>query len=252
MKRALLFVALVVALLPPLASYSSATALSGTPPSGALLQDSATHSVYLPIVMNMTPPVIPPTTKVVEQTALQDLAAVSPNGETFTFTDPSPVLGSLTPGDVMVGSTAAAAPNGFLRRVQSASQQNGNVVVQTTDATLEDAIMDGSVSISQNLTPDEAQTAQVEPGVNFARPAAALSTEFDLTIDNVVLYDNDGNLTTKEDQIRADGNIKLQPAFDFELSVKGGQLRNLSIQQRVTQTAKLEIYSTIKSFSDGV
>jgi hypothetical protein len=109
-------------------------------------------NVFLPIVRSDLQPIIPETTQVLTEATTQYLSSVSNDGVTFTFSQSTPELAALDIGDVMVGDVSTAAPYGFLRKVASVTGIGGLVVVTTTDATLEDAIQQGSIQLSKQLT----------------------------------------------------------------------------------------------------
>ena len=111
------------------------------------------------------PPVIPNTTKVLPEATTQYLTSISSDGAIFTFSQATPALLALAPGDIMVGDVAENAPDGFLRRVISVTPSDGQVFVNTEDATLEDAIDSGSLEVSRVLTPDDVEGEWDDPEV---------------------------------------------------------------------------------------
>lgn len=132
----------------------------------------------------------------------------------------------------MVGDATVNAPYGFLRAVASVSSTGGQVVVETEGATLEDAIELGAMDISHVLTPDQVQAGTQMKGVTLA---AAPQSDFYLTLEDVVLYDEDGNLGTEDDQITADGSIRLEPSgvtagVTQEVSLRGGTMRQWKLE----------------------
>ncbi len=247
---AMLVLLLVTGLLPATAPNAQTilTQGSNTPsPRGA----SATNTpqfVYLPLVMRnagLLPPIIPPTTKVLTSTTTQYLSSISSDG-VFTFTQTTPQLSALSPGHIIVGDVTTAAPNGFLRKVSSVSSAGAQVVVQTASATLEDAIQQGEVQVSRTLTPSDVRSANYRKGVSLARaPNAAQQGSFYLQIQNVVLYDADGNPATTNDQILANGSVQLSPSLNFNLMVKDWRLQQLIFATTASETSDLKIESKI-------
>ena len=208
------------------------------------------NTVYLPLVVSSAssvPAVIPDTTEVLPETTTQYLSEISSDGAVFTFTQSTPALNGLAPGDVMVGDATTNAPYGFLRQVTSVSSVGGQVVVETGAATLEDAIESGAAHVSHVLTPDDIQGGMQAKGVTLAAPQ--LQDEFYFTLEDVVLYDDDGDLETTGDQIKADGSIRLEPGFDFSLVVRDWKLEELSFTTSAKETAELEIKAEIELLS---
>ena len=205
-------------------TQDEASNTSGVSNSPGAAAKSGPFSTYLPLVVSSVSvlPVIPVTTNVLTQTTTQYLSAISGNGAVFTFTQSTPALSALAPGEVIVGDVSTNAPYGFLRKVTSISPVGGQVVVATTQATLEDAIQTGSAHISQVLTPDQIQEGMQAKGVTLVEAPESLG-EFFFTLEDVVLYDGDGNPVTTNDQIRASGTIQMEPSFDFSMTVSDFQ-----------------------------
>ncbi|MCC6606238.1 MAG: formylglycine-generating enzyme family protein [Anaerolineae bacterium] len=203
---------------------------------------TADNELFLPVVMNTLTPIIPDTTEVLTEDTTQHLLSVSEDGATFTFDQMTPELDALDAGDVMVGNVSDAAPHGFLRQVSAVTTTGGQTEVTTVPATLEDAIQQGAISISKQLTPADIQSATTLPGV-LLRPmsASAAANTFFIELNGVVLYDEDGNLFTDDDQITADGSIEVAPEFNFDWSVRDWQVQELSFIYESTQTAALEL-----------
>lgn len=214
-----------------------------TPPKAAASADAISEgsNVFLPVVRSDLQPIIPETTQVLTEATTQHLLSVSDDGVTFTFSQSTPELAALDIGDVMVGDVSTAAPYGFLRKVASVTAIGGQVVVTTTDATLEDAIQQGSIQLSKQLTPADIQAASFAPGVSLAQyKATGLNDSFFFEIKDVVLYDKDGNYNTTNDQLKANGSLEFSPDFDFSLAVKNWTLQDLEFIFNVDETVELE------------
>jgi Tol biopolymer transport system component len=197
-----------------------------------------TNYLYLPAVQNDLPPIIPNTTKVLSEATTQHLASISSDGTVYTFNQTTPELDSLTVGDVIVSDVSANAPNGFLRKVLSVSNSGGQVLVTTEQATLEDAIQQGELHVSQTLSPTDVMGGIAAEGVTLKETPEG---EFFIELNDAVLYDDDGDPGTTGDQIRADGSITLDPSYEFDFVVHDWQLRELLFTSSVEQTSELEI-----------
>lgn len=208
---------------------------------------NSSNTIYLPLVLSSAssvPVEIPDTTEVLTGITTQYLSEISSDGAVFTFTQSTSDLNALAPGDVMVSDATANAPYGFLRKVTSVSSGGGRVVVETEAATLEDAIESGEAYISRVLTPGDIQGGMQAKGVTLA--AAQLEDEFYFTLEDVVLYDEDNDLETTDDQITASGSIQLEPSFDFWLVVEHWELEELSFTTSVDEKANLEIKTEVE------
>lgn len=83
---------------------------------------------------------IPSTTNVLDEKTLQHLS-FSENGSVLVFASVTPVLESLSIGDVIVGVVSKATPYGLAPlRVIAVKKENLQIMVKTTSATLEHAI----------------------------------------------------------------------------------------------------------------
>ncbi len=90
-------------------------------------------------------PIIPETTRVADAATRQALVSFDLDSGELRFSTSSGLLESLQPDDVLVSLPSDAAPNGYLRKVKSLRTEAGQVIVETTQANLIDAIHQGSL-----------------------------------------------------------------------------------------------------------
>jgi formylglycine-generating enzyme required for sulfatase activity len=217
--------------------------------SPAAVAQAPGDAVYLPLVLSgsSVPTVTPETTEVLPETTTQYLSEISSDGTVYTFTQSTSSLNALDPGDIMVSDATTRASSGFLRKVTSVSEYGGQVVVETEAATLEEAIESGEVRLSHALAPDQIQGGEQLDGVALASGSTSqIRDEFYFELEDVVLYDDDGNPDTENDQIRADGTIRLEPSFDIKLVVRNWRLQQLSFTTSAVETAELEIKAEVE------
>jgi len=101
---------------------------------------------------------------------LDDAAMSSFMGNTgtkYNFDLSAEQIGDLNPGDIIVGSEG----EGFLRRVVSVKTEDGRYVVETSDAALADAITEGTVSWTRDLTVDDIESVPLAAGLSVGKPA---------------------------------------------------------------------------------
>ncbi|MGC9335261.1 MAG: hypothetical protein ACP5JJ_13995, partial [Anaerolineae bacterium] len=194
--------------------------------------------------------VIPDTTKVLNGTTLLNLTAVSEDRSVYTFSAVTEQLSSLKQGDVIVG-ISDLAPDGFLRKVESVSTEGDQVVVQTQQATLAEAIETGSLSLTQELRPQDVRGRLVQPGVQLASASLGQIGEHKqylwiIDLVDVLLFDADGNEGTTGDQIRADGSIRFNMSMDFRLHVVGFELRDFYLVGSAAEYADIRITGNAK------
>ena len=97
--------------------------------------------------------IVPKTTKVADAETRAALTAFDSDG-TLRFSRRTVVLDALAPGDVLVSEPAPSARHGFLRRVLAVERSGGTVNVSTAGATLSEAIEQGQLRATRELTPD--------------------------------------------------------------------------------------------------
>lgn len=194
--------------------------------------------------LDVLSPIVPDTTKILSDTSTQYLSSISNDGSVYTFSQGTQELDGLAPGDMMVGEANSTDPYGFLRKVVSVSNNGGQVIVETQPAAIEDAIQQGEISISSALVPSSTKQANFTEGVQPMTNPAATNKIF-LQLNNVVLYDDDGNTNTTNDQINANGSVSLEPVLNFSLKVQDFQLKELYFTLTANQTAQLKIGSKL-------
>jgi hypothetical protein len=187
------------------------------------------YAVFLPAIHVDLPPIVPDTTNVLTEESTENLT-ISDDGTTYTFAQDTAELDAVAPGEIIVSDVTQAAPDGFLRKVTNVTESNGQVIATTEQATLEEAIEQDAVSLSRRLTPSDIQSGYALPGVTLRAPREpAIDDTFFLEINDVVVYDDDGNLGTTNDQIKANGSIELAPEFDLDFKVKRWKLVHCSV-----------------------
>ncbi len=186
--------------------------------------------------------IIPDTTKVLTGMSIDKLVSVSEDGSVYTFSETTPELETLVAGDVIAGGAWEQTPYGFLRKVTGVATEGSQVVVTTEGARLEDALEQGVVRSSQELSPGDVRAGTRLPGVAIASADPSQSpSAFIVELDDVVLLDLDGDLGTTDDQARANGQLSFRPRFDFELRMRGFRIERLSAISGATERLDLSV-----------
>jgi predicted small lipoprotein YifL len=207
-------------------------------------------------------PEIAENTRVVDENTRGGLVGFSEDG-TLRFSGSTPFLANLKAGDILVSEPAAAAPNGFLKKVIAVRQEGDEIIIATEQAALEEAILQGEATIEKQLTPDDlASSIPLLEGVRLEHrgqgelQAQADNFEYEVNFDNTVLFDNDGNKDTREDQLRVDGKLFFSDPLigvDLGLTYKkvfgvpiypNGVKFRMGLQFR--QEARMSVFSGIK------
>jgi len=171
-------------------------------------------------------PIIPETTKVAEEETIQEIAFVAEDQSTIIFEKSTPQLEELAVGDIIAMGVTEHTPEGLLRKVKKITKggkDSSEVVIETEFATLEEAIEQGEFYFNEALKAEDAK----EPvcyvkGVEFIRDKSTIRDskiqllEFTYNI-NAIIYDEDNNPNTEEDNIALIGQI----SFDYNLLLSG-------------------------------
>jgi hypothetical protein len=176
------------------------------------------------------PPVINPETRVVPPEARAALSQViidnpvcrqAPSGTakrpvcnlTLTYAQSNSFLEGLSPGNILVSEPSPAAPAGYLVKVVSNTGQGTGRVIKGVQAALGDAITQGEMSFKKSLKPsDLASSKSLRPSIH------ALSDKFGFSFDEI-LYDEDSNTSTTDDQIRVKGDFNFEYNDGIEADV---------------------------------
>lgn len=187
---------------------------------------------------------IPSTTKVLDESSTRYLTSISADNSVLMFSGISPDLRSLSVGDIIVIGITSATPNGLLRKITNVSIVGNSLVVETSQATLEDAIEKGSITIDKQLSPNDIQSAITSSrGValqNVQQVQAAAIEGFYIEINDVVVYDHDNNLSTTYDQIKANGTLAIDARLHIDWKIENHSLKELNFTVSNTISAEIE------------
>lgn len=148
-------------------------------------------------------------TRVLNLTQVGQLTNVSTNSMSFS----QPV--NFVAKDIIGAGISSQTPEGILREVTSVSPDKKTVY--TTQATLEQTVSKASLSFSRSLYPSSIISSRLVEGASMAQ-ANAVGFNFSVDLNNVVLYDKDGNLNTKGDRLTANGNVSFNTDFLLTLT----------------------------------
>jgi len=150
---------------------------------------------------------------------------VSTDLATFTFARSTPVLDEIDEGDIIVADVYQPhLPVGALRRVEHVDR-SGGVVLTTSAASLADAIESGSIHQTVQLRSENIAALRLPAGV---RPEVGPSG-LTFGLNDVVLFDGDGDPSQGGDQVIMNGNIAIEPDLQFDLDIHGFSLSEASI-----------------------
>lgn len=191
--------------------------------------------------------IIPQTTKLLDSEDIDALASASPDLSQLVFSRDTRTLEQLATGDVVVcGVHGDLLPYGMLRKVITVDRDAGQVVVQTVQASLTEAIERGALDETVLLDPNtivKRTTMGRAGGRSFFRSASGLegSQGFVFAINDYELYDADGDASTKGDRVWVDGNFSFAPEMGFALDIDGFELQTLTFEIGAEQQASIRV-----------
>ncbi|HUU45188.1 MAG TPA: hypothetical protein VM118_05590 [Acidobacteriota bacterium] len=147
------------------------------------------------------------------------LDAVSEGTFTFVFAGSAP---SFAAGDIIVGT----AGNGFLRRVVSSSAVDSTLTIETADAALTDAIIDGGFDIAVQL-PIEGPSGQAT-GLPRLRPVhlarGVVVTDEGIELSGLELFA--GSVEGVDLSVTVTrGSVDFRPSIDVGVEIASGSIR---------------------------
>jgi len=148
------------------------------------------------------------------QTWNKQFISLDSTNYTITFSKNINSTKQIKVGDILVSGSG----EGLLRRVKDVSTVGDELKVQTESATLTDIIQQGTIEVNQPLTVSQIRSidyhyAGIKLNEDNLKGPDQLQFSWDI---NTLLYDNDGNLSTTNDQIKLIGTF----ACDWKLALK--------------------------------
>jgi hypothetical protein len=180
------------------------------------------------------PTVIPETTKVLDQAALLDSAAISADKSTIRFPEKTDEVAALKPGDVIVSGVSANLPMGMLRRIVSITESIDGVTILTSEAQLEEAIESCDVQFEAQIDQNDlGKSRQVQPGV---RAPGSKAFEIGFPIEYSI-NEEVGNDTVKA---TLSGSVSINPVLHVDLVIEWFQVKKLEAYIIIDQTSRLD------------
>ena len=145
--------------------------------------------------------------------------------------------------DVIGAGISTLTPNGILREITSISSDKKTVY--TSQASLEKILKKATLLFTKSLSPSDIQSVNGLQGVSPFTTANLSGFNFCVNLNNVVLYDRDGNQNTKSDQVIADGEICFNTDFSFNVDIDDFALKYLKFQNITKEVADITIGSNL-------
>lgn len=163
-------------------------------------------------------------------------------GQKFKFSPIPTKLNTLKPGDVLAIPPTQLAPEGALRKVTRVLIKGNEIEVVTEQATLTDAIRDGTIYVHRTLTPDELATA-VYPkhaALAFIDPnVPQRAKKISIKIDKAVIDLGQGKKITLR------GMIEIEPEFDLQINIQQGSVKMFKLINHTEYVSNLDIEAAV-------
>ena len=184
-----------------------------------------------------------------------NLASVSADGSVFTFSTNTSDLSQVNTGTIITGGVSGVSPEGFLRKVVSKQQQGNEVILTTQPAKLEEAFNSLSVNISKDLLSSDFQAVDQVPGVSLDRSPSSIRADGDpinYSISKYVVYDQDNNPATTNDQLTFDGFVSLKPHLETRIRIENGELKEYYQNYEMSVTTSTTVNSWFEKVSNTI
>ena len=179
------------------------------------------------------------TTKNINVSLTSNISSITEDKITFEGT--SDFIDNLSLGDILALEPCSIAPNGFLRKVTNI-ERNGNVAIVTTiPASLNEAIQNGAVGITNQLTVDDIDLANSI----FGPGAELFSTEeidFGIRLEQVITDDNGNTITVT-------GEVVLKPAILVNMQWENWNLEEFLLVFTANEPVYLSVVAQIEILS---
>jgi len=174
-----------------------------------------------------------------DQTWENNVLAIDSTNYTITFKEDITAVKELKTGDILVSTIG----NGLLRKITNitTTKAGSDIVVETGYASLTDFVEQGSIEKSIPLSVDDIETIEFYSDTEDDGPNNVKGTTAHL-IDRPfekILYDNDGNRDTKEDQVSVNGKLTCDMNFILKIKIKSFSL--VTAQSGIVTTEALDL-----------
>lgn len=156
-------------------------------------------------------------------------------------------------GNSMVNSATVYSCDGIkdpvfkptLRKITIVSSDKRTI--STIRLPLEEIVQDGRVFNSKTFNSGDVESCEaLVPGVSLDQSQS--NFDFNFKLDNVVLYDRDRILNTKNDQVTVSGKLSLDLGFFMDVEVKQFSLKRFEFKVTAEENAEIFLSSSLAGF----
>lgn len=177
--------------------------------------------------------VVPSTTKILTtQQANVSVKSMQSNGSLLLVKNDD--TEALKTNDVLILGVTETTPLGLFKKITSITESNGDLVVSTRDATLEEAIKEGIFNSSIEIGIDDIDSMSLAEGVTMGRTEGRTENSIPIQID-----------TQLAGTARLSGSVSFTPKVDFNLEISGFSIEEASIDASIETTSQLNLSSAL-------
>ena len=188
--------------------------------------------------------IIPDTTKIIDEETKEQVVEVTSDQSVIIFAQSTPQLEELKVGDIIVMGVTDQTPYGLLRKVtgiDKGTTKYSPLSFYLGFGTLEEAIQKGHWEYSQTLKPEDIEKGFVfSEGIQLAREKISTSLDFGYPI-NEILYDQDNDPATTENNITATGYLAFDYQIIFDGEIDGHTLKYFIFENIIETDSELNI-----------
>ncbi|MGB3466692.1 MAG: carboxypeptidase regulatory-like domain-containing protein [Cyclobacteriaceae bacterium] len=140
----------------------------------------------------------------------------------------------LETGDVLILGVTEATPLGAFKKIINITETSGDLILSTSDATLEEAINEGTFNGSFEIGPYDVDSVNFADGVSFGRTDGRTENSFPININ-----------TSLSANAQLSGSLSFKPVIDFNLELSGSSVEEVSIEASVETISQLSLSATV-------
>ena len=184
--------------------------------------------------------------------SLRLITGVAADGNGLFFSHTNSELSAIHQGNILALPPTGQLPSGFLGRVLNVADLNGQLFISTAPASLSEALGRAKISIDRPLNAsDVTSSVATAPGISFTNRSFSTSDSIEdgisVRLNDLVVYDRDGNPNTTSDQLILDGALTANPQLHFDFDIDDFHLKKLSFNIQVTESVAITIKSRLEA-----
>jgi len=185
--------------------------------------------------------VFPWTTRIIEGEELNKIANVSADQIIFNTSDET--LDNINIGDVLLVGVCDLTPYGLIRKVTGIKKEESSVTINTSDASVCEAVKSGTITFSQVLTANDFEVDNLSKGM----PSEIVKSfnGFRTSLNHVEAYNRDGKT------VWIDGVAGIAPQIDVRIEIEDFTLKSLSVQTKISRIDEICLSSNGSFSGEG-